>query len=149
MKTIKTYAAIAALSAAVLLTACGGSSPTAAVPTAPVNAQQTVLQTDKLIGDAANTLAHTVATLHQQGMVSDANAHVLDQYAIQTAKAVAGIENIIANGQPWATQKTQIMTYLATITAPAITGQIDPSLSASVAGIGALFILIEQQVVSQ
>lgn len=130
---------------------CGGchsaaTAPTGTTPAAPVTAQQTILQTDKLISDTANTLVHTVAALHQQGKLSDHDAHALDQYAIVVAHATEGVKDILANGQPWAAQKPQLISYFATVTAPAVAGQIDPAAQTTVASIGNLITLILQQI---
>lgn len=141
----KIYVALV-IALAVALSACSNSGASGSVPSAPVSAQQTVLQTNKLLSDTANTLVHAVAALHQQGKLDDGTAHTLDQYAIQIAQATQGVQNILSNGQPWTTQKPQLINYLATVTAPNIAGQIDPSIQGTVASLGNLLTQILQQV---
>lgn len=152
MTTYRRY--LTAFVLAVALTGCG--TPSANTPTPVQNSpQSTVALTVKTVADSASTCIDTVIALRDtkdsktgQGKITPATATTIGNWCSFIASTDKKLTEILANGQPWATQKAQILTLLATVTAPAIAGTIDPGAKAVIAQILTLLEQIRAQVQS-
>lgn len=146
--------AIAVLALAIALCGCG--TPSANTPPPVQNSpQSTVALTVKTVADSASTCIDTVIALRdtkdsktRQGKITPATATTIGNWCSFVASTDKKITAILANGQPWATQKAQILTLLATVAAPAIAGTIDPGAQAVIAQILTLVEQIKAQVQS-
>src|SRR5579859_7116343 len=125
---------LATLLIALVLAGCGGT-PTASTPAPPNSPQSTVALTVKTVADADNAGVQTVIALRDQGKITQANTTNLENWLGFVATTDKQITAILANGQPWASQKVSILTLLGTVTAPAIATTIDPGAQAVVAQI--------------
>ena len=127
------------------LVGCG--TPTANTPTPPNSPQTTVALTVKTVADSASAGVQTVIALRDQGKLSPANTTVIENWLGFVATTDKQITAILANGQSWANQKTQILTLLSTVTAPAIATVIDPGAQVVISQVTTLINQIKTQVV--
>jgi len=132
------------LTASVATTACG--TPSATTP-APIqnSPQSTVALTVKTVADADLAGVKTIIALRDAGKLSQANTTTIENWLGFVANADKSIGLILAKGEPWAQQKMQILTLLATVTAPNLATTIDPGAQAVVAQIMTLINQIRVQ----
>jgi len=138
------------LSAVLLLSlyGCGASNPTPpAVPTPPNSPQSTVALTVNTVADTDQAAVKTVIALRDQGKLSQANTTTIENWLAFVATTDKQIAAILAKPEPWAAQKVEIYTLLATVTAPTIAGTIDPGAQTVITQIVALLNQIKTQVV--
>ena len=123
-----------------------GNPPTATTPAPPNSPQSTVALTVKTVADADLAGVKTVIALRDAGKLSQANTTTIENWLAFVANTDKQISTVLANGQPWAQQKTAILTLLGTVTAPNIAGAIDPGAQAVIAQILTLVNQIRVQV---
>ena len=131
---------------AVALTLGGCASTTAVTPAPPNSPQTTVALSVKTVADAATSALQTVNGLRDQGKLSQANTVTIQNWIGVVFTTDKQITAILANGQPWASQKTAILTQLATVTAPAIATTIDPGAQSAIAQVMTLVNQVKAQV---
>jgi hypothetical protein len=136
---------IAVLALALFCASCG--TPQANTP-APVqnSPQTTVTLTSKTVADAASAGVQTVISLRNAGKLSQANTTTIENWLGFVATTDKQVNTILANGQAWPAQKAQILTLLATVTAPQIATAIDPGAQAVIAQVMTLVAQIRTQV---
>lgn len=127
-------------------TACGGSTVTASTPNPPNSPQSTVALTNKTVVDAANAGVDTVIALRNAGKLTPALTTTIENWLALVATNCKAIGLILAKPEPWADQKREILTLLATVTAPTIATTADPGATAVVAQIMTLVNQIKAQV---
>lgn len=138
-----------AILALTLVGLCGcGNPPSASIPAPPNSPQSTAGLTVKTIADSDLAGVKTVIALRDAGKLSQANTSTIETWLAFVANTDKQISAILANGQPWAQQKTAILTLLATVTAPNLATNIDPGAQAVVAQILTLVNQIRVQVQS-
>lgn len=145
--TIAAMRFIAPLVLALALAGCATKTTTPGTPV-PVVANtpaQNVAATNKLLADSANSTVKIVIQLRGAGKVSAADTTAIENWCGVVANTSLSIANIQAATAPWATQKTQILTLLATVTAPSIASTADPQAAQAIAGIVGLFSQIKGQ----
>jgi hypothetical protein len=99
------------------------------------------------IADVDLAAVKTVIALRDAGKLSQANTDTIENWLALVAHTDRSIGVILAKAEPWDAQKKEIVTLLATVTAPAIAGTIDPGASAVIAQIQTLIAQIRAQVV--
>ncbi len=109
---------LACASLALLLLVGCGNPPQASTPTPPNSPQTTVTLTVKTVADSAQAGVKTVIALRDQGKLSQANTTTIENWLGFVATNDKSISLILANGQPWASQKADILKVLTTITPP-------------------------------
>lgn len=125
---------IAVLALALSLGGCNKNTTTN--PPAPPNSPQTtVALTVKTVADGASACIDTVIALRNQGKLTPPNATTVGNWCSFVASTDKQLTAILANGQPWAQQKTAILALLGTVTAPQIATTIDPGAQAAIATI--------------
>lgn len=114
---------------------------------APVNSPQTtVAQLNNTVADADQAAVKTVIALRDAGKLSQANTTIIENWLGLVATTNKPIGLILAKPEAWAAQKAEILTLLATVTAPTIATTIDPGASAVIAQIQTLIAQIRAQV---
>ena len=139
--------AVPILALALLLTGCASKTTTAAAPPAVL----TVAQIVNLTSAADATLVSTVIAARNSGVMSAADVTTVENWVKLVAiPATTGISQELASTDPWPTQKSKILTMLATVTAPAAIAQTAAAKNATVAAAFSaavtLFIEISQAV---
>jgi hypothetical protein len=130
---------------ALLLVSC--STPQKVItPTPPNSPQTTVAQLNNTVADADQAAAKTVIALRDAGKLSAANTIAIENWLGFVASTNKSIGLILVKPEPWSTQKTEILTLLATVTAPAIATTIDPGAQAVVTQIMTLVAQLRAQV---
>ncbi len=113
----------------------------------PTNSPQTtVAQLNNTVADADQAAVKTVIALRDAGKLSQANTTTIETYLALVATTDKAIGVILAKAEPWTAQKAEILTLLATVTAPTIATTIDPGASAVIAQIQTLIAQIRVQV---
>jgi hypothetical protein len=136
---------IASVVLALALVGCG--NPSANTPPPIQNSpQSTVALSVKTVADADLAGVKTVIALRDAGKLSQANTTTIENWLGFVATADKQISLILAKPEPWAQQKAEILTQLALVTAPTLTGAIDPGAQAVVAQIMTLVNQIKAQV---
>jgi hypothetical protein len=132
---------------ALVLYGCG-NPPATSTPAPPNSPQSTVALTVKTVADTTQAGVKTVIALRDQGKLSQANTTTIENWLGFVATTDKSISLIMANGQPWASQKADILKVLVTVTAPTLATNIDPGAQAIVAQIMTLVNQIRTQVQS-
>lgn len=133
-----------ALCLPVALVSC--AKPTTSTP-APVNSiQTTVAQLNNTVADADQAAVKTVIALRDAGKLSQANTLTIENWLALVATTNKSIGLILVKPEPWAAQKSEILTLLATTTAPTIAATIDPAASTVIAQIQTLIAQLRAQV---
>ena len=135
---------LAAFVLALGLAGCAGTNTSSTTP--PNSPQTTVALTVKTVADSASAGVTTVINLRDQGKLSQANTTTIENYLGFVASTDKAISGILAKPEPWAQQKAEILTLLATVTAPTLATTIDPGAQAVVAQIVTLLNQIKVQV---
>lgn len=134
----------AAVLAFALLVSC--AHPATSTP-APVNSPQTqAAQINNTVADADQAAIKTIIALRDAGKLSQANTVAIENWLALVATTNKAIGVILAKPEPWTAQKAEILTLLATVTAPIIATTIDPGASAVIAQIQTLIAQIRVQV---
>ena len=133
------------LACALLLASC--AAPTTPAPPGTNSPQTTVALTVNTIADADQTAVKTVIALRDQGKLSQANTSAIETWLALVATIDKSVSLILAKPEPWDQQKKEILTLLATVTAPAIAGTIDPGAQAVIAQIQTLLAQLKTLVV--
>lgn len=123
------------------------ATPTATTPPGTNSPQTTVALTINTIADADQAAVKTVISLRDQGKLSQANTENIETWLALVATTDKGVAAILAKPETWDQQKKEILTLLATVTAPAIAGKIDPGAQAVIAQIQTLLAQIKTLVV--
>ncbi len=126
------------------LVSCG--NPTATTPNPPNSPQTTVAQLNNTVADADQAAVKTVIALRDASKLSQANTLTIENWLALVATTDKAIGVILAKPEPWTAQKAEILTLLATVTAPTIATAIDPGASAVIAQIQTLIAQIRVQV---
>lgn len=136
------------LSVLVLALALSGcmKSTTANPPAPPNSPQTTVAITVKTVADSSQAGVKTVIALRDAGKLSQANTTTIENWLGFVATTDKSITAILAKPETWAQQKAEILTLLATVTAPSLATTIDPGAQAVVAQIMTLIAQIRVQV---
>ncbi len=132
--------------ALLLLVGCG-NPPQASTPAPPNSPQTTVTLTVKTVADSAQAGVKTVIALRDQGKLSQANTTTIENWLGFVATNDKSISLILANGQPWASQKADILKVLATIMPP-VNLTLSPDVQTIIAQIMTLINQIRVQVQS-
>ena len=127
-----------------LFTGCAKNTTTS-TPPAP---QQTVVNAARAVADGINLAVSTCVSLNQQGKLNAANTNACKSWATLAAHTLDQVFAELSSSDPWATQKTKILTYLATVTAPAVASGIDPAASAQFTAVATLVKQLIAQVTS-
>lgn len=127
-----------------LLASCGATKPVTPAP--PNSAQTTVAQLNNTVADADQAGAKTVIALRDAGKLSQANALTIENWLALVATTNKSIGLILVKPEPWTAQRAEILTLLATVTAPTIATAIDPGASAVIVQIQTLIAQIRAQV---
>ena len=137
--------ALLALALCVALTGCA-AKVAPVTPTPPNSAQTTVARLNNTVADADQAAVKTVIALRDAGKLSQANTTVIENWLALVATTDKAIGMILAKSEAWDVQKVEILTLLATTTAPTIATTIDPGASAVIAQIQTLIAQIRTQV---
>lgn len=133
-----------ALCLPIALVSC--AKATTSTPTPPNSPQTTVAQINNTVADADQAGVKTVIALRDAGKLSQANTATIETYLALVATTNKSIGLILAKPEPWTAQRAEILTLLATVTAPTIATAIDPGASAVIAQIQTLIAQIRAQV---
>lgn len=133
-----------ALCFVLLASSCG--NPTTSTPAPPNSAQTTVAQLNNTVADADLAAVKTVIALRDAGKLSQANTLTIENWLALVATTNKSIGLILVKPEPWTAQKAEILTLLATTTAPTIATTIDPAASTVIAQIQTLIAQIRTQV---
>ena len=132
-----------ALTCPFVLDSCGHAT----VGTQPNSPQTTVAQLNKTVADANLAGVKTVIGLRDSGKITQAVTDNIENYLALVATTSKSIGVILQKPEAWTAQKAEILTLLATVTAPTIATTIDPGAQAVVTQIVTLLNQIKTQVV--
>jgi hypothetical protein len=122
-------------------------APQASTPAPPNSPQTTVALTIKTVADSASSCIDTVIQLRDTAKkITPAQATTIGNWCSFVANTDKQLGTILAKNEPWAAQKSEMLTLLATITAPTLATNIDPGAAAMVAQIMTLVNQIKVQV---
>lgn len=116
---------------ALCLAGCAKNT-TVALPNSP---QATVAQLNRTVADVDLAAVKTVIALRDQNKLSQANTTTIENWLAFVAATDKSIGLILAKPEPWSQQKAEILTLLATVTAPQVATTIDPGAQAVIAQI--------------
>jgi len=146
MQPRKLFLALALL-LPVTLISCASSNPVSTTTPAPPNSPQTqVAQINNAVADGTLAGVRTVIALRDSGKLSQANTTTIENWLGFVATTDKAIGVILQKPEPWAQQKAEILTLLATVTAPTIATTIDPGAQVVVSQILTLIAQIRTQV---
>jgi len=139
---------------AALVLACGltvtvgttGCMHNAAVDPLANSPQTTVAQLNKTVADANLAGVKTVIALRDQGKLSQPNTVTIQNWLAFVATTNKSIGTILVKPESWSQQKAEILSLLATVTAPTLAGNIDPGAQVVVTQIMTLINQIREQV---
>ena len=134
-----------ALACPFALVSCSKATTTTPVP--PNSPQTTVAQLNNAVADVDQAAVRTVIGLRDSGKLSQANTDTIENWLGFVATTNKAIGVILAKPEAWTAQKVEILTLLATVTAPTIATTIDPGAQAVVTQIVTLLNQIKTQVV--
>lgn len=132
-----------AVALCVLLVSC---APKASTPNPPNSPQTTVAQLNNTVADADQAAVKAVIALRDAGKLSQANTLTIENWLALVATTNKSIGLILVKPEPWTAQKAEILTLLATVTAPTVATTIDPGAAAVIAQIQTLIAQIRAQV---
>lgn len=126
-----------------LLVSC---APKASTPPSLNSAQTQTAQLNNTVADADLAAVKTVIALRDAGKLSQANTTLIENWLALVATASKSIGLILVKPEPWTAQRAEILTLLATTTAPAVANTIDPAASTVIAQIQTLIAQVRAQV---
>jgi hypothetical protein len=131
---------------ALCFTGCSSKTSTTSTPATPQQQAQAVLNSNKLLADSANALAHTIVLLREQGKMTNPDANTAQTIAMMLAKFSDMVATEMSSTDDWPTQKMKIFGYVTQTGLAAVKGALSPNAWAVVQSAWLLASAISQQV---
>lgn len=137
------------LTALVLMVSCAGTNTSGGVapPPSPQQAfQQPVLNSAKLLADAANGAVKSAIALRDQGKITNAAAAYVENYSVVAANLSDAIVNELQSSDSLLTQKLKIIALVQGAAFPAVPGTVPADIVSIVQNMTTLVLRIRMQV---